>query len=75
MYLLCEPFFRGFSVPVSVKKRYRGDASLEDIEQQERILLVNRTGALLPLTLNNQEIGENRSIDYEKITVARSLVD
>jgi hypothetical protein len=30
---------------------------------------------LLPLTLNNQEIGENRSIDYEKITVARSLVD
>jgi hypothetical protein len=75
VYLLCEPFFRGFSVPVSVKKHYRGDASLEDIEQQERILLVNRTGALLPLTLNNQVIGENRPINYEKITLARRIVD
>ena len=75
MDLFKQPLTRRFAVAAAIQKYHCGDASLEDVEKQERIFFVHRAGTLLPLTFDYQIISKLFTIDYKEITLARSLID
>src|SRR5947207_2517094 len=75
MHLVFQPPHCSGLIPAAVNQDDGRNARLEDVEKQEGVFFVNRTGHLLPLAFDNQVIGEKLTIHDEEITLPGSLVN
>lgn len=73
--MVFEPLLGSLRVPSAIEDHHGRDVRFEDVKHEQGVLLIDRSGGLLPLALDKKPVRELLFVDDKEVCLADTLED